>query len=257
MLILLLPILSCSLFTNAVKPTQVVDLSPMLGKSLEEMTAKLGPSREQGLCYAWDLPEGVLSVCYQDGDHQKKLMESLHYRFPSATLFAPGTEVSSPAEMAALVKIDLQDRKPDTTIRGGYGYDNYTLNGKAVDLFFDGGPNRIVGVRVDLKSPATSPTNAATASSSPAPSAADNSQTNTSTAAPTAGVTMANFNRLEKGMTYAQAVQILGKEGKRESVMEAGGMKIEMYKWDGEEEATMSVFFKDGKLDTKFQFDLK
>lgn len=106
-------------------------------------------------------------------------------------------------------------------------------------------------------SPAASPTNTATTSSSPAPSETNNSQTNASIPSSTAGVTMANFNRLQKGMTYAQAVQILGKEGKQESVMEGGGIKIVMYKWDADDGATMSAFFEDGKLDTKFQFGLK
>ena len=71
---------------------------------------------------------------------------------------------------------------------------------------------------------------------------------------------MANFNRLQNGMTYAQVVQILGKEGEELNVMESGGIKIVLYKWDADEEdsdATMSVFFKNGKLDSKLQFALK
>ena len=57
----------------------------------------------------------------------------------------------SAEEMAALVKIDLKGKQPDSVIRGGYAYDDLNLNGKAVYVFFDGGPNTIVGVRVDLK----------------------------------------------------------------------------------------------------------
>ena len=104
-------------------------------------------------------------------------------------------------------------------------------------------------------SPATSPTNAATTSS-----ATNNSQTNTSIPASTAGVTIANYDRLQNGMTYAEVVKILGKEGKRESVMESGGTKIEMYKWDGDgggSDARLDAFFKNGKLDHKSQFALK
>lgn len=245
-LILLLVAIACGPFSNATKPTQVVDISPMIGKSLQEMTTLLGPPKDVGICHGWDVAEGQLSVCYQSGDHQKKLMENLHYRLPPAPFFAARIAAATPEEMAALVKIDLQGRKPDTEIRGGYGYDNFILNGKPVDLFFDGGPKTIVGVRVDVKPSA-------------APAATNDSQASTSTLNSTAGVTMANFNRLQKGMTYAQAVQVLGKEGKKESVMEAGGTKIEMYKWDVAEntQATMSVFFKDGMLDTKFQFGLK
>jgi hypothetical protein len=109
-------------------------------------------------------------------------------------------------------------------------------------------------------SPATSPTNTATTSSSPARSATNNSQTNANSPASTAGVTMANFNRLQKGMTYAQVVQILGKEGEESGVLGSGGDKVVMYKWDADEDvsdARLDAFFKNGKLDSKLQFALK
>ena len=109
-------------------------------------------------------------------------------------------------------------------------------------------------------SPAASPPTNMAATSSPSRSATHNSQINTGTPASTVGVTMANFNRLQKGMPYAEVVKILGKEGKEEGVLGSGAEKIVMYKWDADEDgsgATMSAFFKDGKLDTKFQFALK
>ena len=74
------------------------------------------------------------------------------------------------------------------------------------------------------------------------------------------GVTMANYDRLQNGMTYAQVVQILGKEGERSNVMESGGIKIEMYKWAAAEDgsdARLDAFFKNGRLDKKSQFALK
>ena len=64
-------------------------------------------------------------------------------------------------------------------------------------------------------------------------------------------------------MTYAQVVQILGKEGEKLSELgssELGGDKIVMYQWDGDgggPDAKINAFFKNGKLDKKFQFDLK
>ncbi|MEO8648115.1 MAG: hypothetical protein ABI539_03005 [Acidobacteriota bacterium] len=146
--IMLLSTLSCGPFMNVKKPTKVVDLAPMVGKSLQEMTALLGPPKQMGICHGWDFADGELSACYRDATNK---MYTLHYRLPPAPLFTPTTAVSTPEEMAALVRVDLQGRKPDVTIRGGYAYDNYVLGGKAVDLFFDGGPKRIVGVRVDLK----------------------------------------------------------------------------------------------------------
>jgi hypothetical protein len=108
----------------------------MMGKSLQEMEAKLGPSRPQGICRSWDLSEGQLIVCYSE---YTKKMKRLEYQFPPAPLFRPRTAVSSPEEMAALVKIDLQGREPDTEFQGGYAYNDLILNGKAVDVDFDGG----------------------------------------------------------------------------------------------------------------------
>lgn len=150
MLILVLSTLSCALFTEPVKPTQIVDLPSMVGKSLQEMTTTLGPSKKMGICDGWDLPEGELSVCYESGDYTKKSMSSVSYKFPPPTVFGRRTAVGSPEEMAALVKIDLQGKKPDSEFRGGYAYD-LILNGQAVDVAFDGGPKTIVGVRVHVK----------------------------------------------------------------------------------------------------------
>jgi hypothetical protein len=93
------------------------------------------------------------------------------------------------------------------------------------------------------------------------PVASTNNSPNTaSSPITTAGVTMANYNRLQMGMTYAQVVKILGKEGEELSSNEVGGYKIEMYKWDGDgggPGARLDAFFKNGKLDSKFQFELK
>ena len=71
---------------------------------------------------------------------------------------------------------------------------------------------------------------------------------------------MANYNRLQNGMTYAQVVQILGKEGEEQGVLGSGRDKVVMYKWDadnGDPGARLDAFFKNGKLDKKSQFALK
>ena len=149
---LLLSTVSCDRFFKTPKPTQVVDLPPMLGKSLQELTTKLGPSKERGICHHWDLTEGELSACYGD-DIIKKKMSSLSYRFRLllSSLFIPRMAAGSPEEMAIIVNINLQGRKPDTEFRGGLAYDDLSLNGKAVDVAFDGRADNIVGVRVNMK----------------------------------------------------------------------------------------------------------
>jgi hypothetical protein len=49
-------------------------------------------------------------------------------------------------------------------------------------------------------------------------------------------------------MTYAQVVQILGKEGKVVSSDEMGGTKNVKYLWDGDAGADMNAVFQNGKL---------
>ena len=75
---------------------------------------------------------------------------------------------------------------------------------------------------------------------------------------PLKGVTMANFSQLKTGMTYAQAVKILGKDGEELSSNEISGVKTIMYKWDGNSFASnMNAMFQNGKLISKAQMGLK
>ncbi len=103
-------------------------------------------------------------------------------------------------------------------------------------------------------SPAASPTNTAT------PSSTNRSPSTADRPASKGGLTLANFDRLEKGMTYAQAVEVMGTEGKKSGEMgdkETTGFKIEIYKWtENGSDREITVFFKDSKLDTKFQASL-
>ena len=73
---------------------------------------------------------------------------------------------------------------------------------------------------------------------------------------------MANYNRLQTGMTYDQVVQILGKEGKKGAELgtEKTAFKVVIYMWAGDgggPDAELTVLFKDKKLDKKDQFGLK
>jgi hypothetical protein len=105
---------------------------------------------------------------------------------------------------------------------------------------------------------ASSTQNAST-SSSPTQQRSPSRTTSTpSTPSFTPGVTIANYNRLKTGMTYAQVVEILGKEGTELSSNDIGGIKTVMYQWEGEGfGANMNAMFQNGKMIQKAQFGLK
>lgn len=74
------------------------------------------------------------------------------------------------------------------------------------------------------------------------------------------GVTMAGFNALENGMSYEDAVTILGRAGEKMSESEIGGVQTVMYQWKadrGSLGANMNAMFQDGKLILKAQAGLK
>jgi len=73
------------------------------------------------------------------------------------------------------------------------------------------------------------------------------------------GVTKAAFLRLQTGMSYAQAVSILGSDGDEEVHSEMAGVVTVSYRWKGEGTigANMSAMFQNDKLVTKAQFGLE
>ena len=79
----------------------------------------------------------------------------------------------------------------------------------------------------------------------------------TSAAAEAAGVTMASFQRLETGMSYSDAVSILGAPGVEMSRNDLAGITTVMYSWQGSGIANMNAMFQDGKLVSKAQFGLR
>jgi Domain of Unknown Function with PDB structure (DUF3862) len=73
------------------------------------------------------------------------------------------------------------------------------------------------------------------------------------------GVTMANYKRLETGMTYEQVVEILGKQGTEMSSNDIAGYKTVMYMWKSGRFSVgnMNAMFQNGGLVQKAQFGLR
>ncbi len=70
------------------------------------------------------------------------------------------------------------------------------------------------------------------------------------TAAPQADskLNVANFEKMEKGMKYADVVKLLGSEGEVISDGEMSGIRTVMYKWSGANGAFLKAIFQNGKL---------
>lgn len=77
--------------------------------------------------------------------------------------------------------------------------------------------------------------------------------------APEIGVNMKNYLKLGTGISYQEAVNILGKEGEEMTSNEMMGTKTIMYKWDADSGfgSNMNATFQDDKLVSKAQFGLK
>lgn len=76
-------------------------------------------------------------------------------------------------------------------------------------------------------------------------------------APPRSAVTMANYQRIETGMSYAEVVAILGAEGEELSSNELAGIKTVMYQWNGGFGANMNVMFQNDEMVQKAQMGLK
>lgn len=70
-------------------------------------------------------------------------------------------------------------------------------------------------------------------------------------------ISLAKYSSLKTGMTYEQAVAILGTEGVEMSSNELAGHRTVMYQWDAGFGANMNAMFQDGKLIQKAQFGLR
>jgi len=70
-------------------------------------------------------------------------------------------------------------------------------------------------------------------------------------------VTMAEFSRLQTGMTYQQAVEIIGTAGEEMSRSDLAGYTTVMYGWKNADGSNMNAMFQNGGLINKAQFGLR
>jgi hypothetical protein len=70
-------------------------------------------------------------------------------------------------------------------------------------------------------------------------------------------VTLAEYSALTEGMSYEQAVRIIGESGTEVSRSEIAGFSTVMYSWQNPGGANMNAMFQNGSLVTKAQFGLK
>lgn len=74
-----------------------------------------------------------------------------------------------------------------------------------------------------------------------------------------AGITYANFQRIENGMTYSQVCDILGQQGVQQSYTEYEGYNMAVYVWERDglySYANIVVIFDNGKVSSKSQMGL-
>ena len=71
-------------------------------------------------------------------------------------------------------------------------------------------------------------------------------------------VTLSQYNQLRAGMSYQQAVAILGCEGKNPVFSQLEPHTYAQYSWDGSSsDASITVRFRSDKLTEKFQSGLR
>ena len=73
----------------------------------------------------------------------------------------------------------------------------------------------------------------------------------------TASLTLDDYNQLKNDMSKSEVEQILGGEGEQVSSSEIGKYKIETYKWQGENFSFVIITFRNDKVFSKSQANLK
>jgi hypothetical protein len=71
-------------------------------------------------------------------------------------------------------------------------------------------------------------------------------------------VTLSQYNQIQPGISYAQAVAVLGCEGKNPVFSQLEPHTYEQYGWDGgAPDSSMRLTFRSGKLTEKWQSGLR
>jgi len=75
---------------------------------------------------------------------------------------------------------------------------------------------------------------------------------------PSRAVTLANFGKVQTGMTYSEVSDIFGGPGELTAQSEFGGFKNEIYSWAPDKGfGSVTVTFMNGKVQSKAQFGLE
>jgi hypothetical protein len=75
--------------------------------------------------------------------------------------------------------------------------------------------------------------------------------------APTPAVTKSEYDALQTGMSYEQAVRIIGQTGEELSRNDLAGFTTVMYQWQNADGSNMNAMFQNGGMVQKAQFGLK
>lgn len=92
-----------------------------------------------------------------------------------------------------------------------------------------------------------------TASSSPDGEDGTGDSSSSSSESGSADVTLDKFNKLEMGMSYDEAKEIMGSEGNQTSMTKTGSYESASYEWKGEKYSRISTRFTRGELSYKSQ----
>ncbi|MFZ1700406.1 MAG: DUF3862 domain-containing protein [Pyrinomonadaceae bacterium] len=74
---------------------------------------------------------------------------------------------------------------------------------------------------------------------------------------PKADLSMAKYEQIQTGMTLPEVVKIIGSDGQQTSGSVSENLKMASYKWEAEKYARINLSFKDDKVSSKSQSNLK